>query len=214
MLYWAYKNRRVLIVALACLIVVFLIGHYIWGKYADTEAKLQRATVLTEQQATDINYLQNALGESKQNAEMLAAKVKEAQAGSLQPVTRFTVEAPTVQVAAKQVAQRINDNDQSLPPAALSPCDRTLTVPQQVKQPDGTAQWQVGVYKVNNFRNWEWGAGVGIHKGDTYIPVSLQRNYSKDRAIEAEAHVNTAGGGIAGGEIKYKVKTDKLFFLF
>ena len=199
--------------ALACLIVACLLW-YLWQMHADTEAKLQRATVLTQQQATNINYLQNALGESRGNAEMLAAKVKEAQAGRLQPVTQFTVEAPTIQTATEQVAQRINDKDQSLPPKTLESSDRTLTVPQQVKQPDGTQEWQVGVYKVNNFRNWEWGTGAGIHDGDVYIPISLQRNYSKDRAVEAEVHVDTAGDGVAGGEVKYKVKTDKLFFIF
>ena len=79
-------------------------------------------------------------------------------------------------------------------------------VPNEIKQ-------KVDVYKFNNYRKWEWGAGFGVHDGDTYIPISIQRNYSKDKAVEVEAHVDL-NGGVSGGEIQYKVKTDKSFFLF
>jgi len=73
--------------------------------------------------------------------------------------------------------------------------------------------YDVAVFKVNNYRNWEWSAGYGMQNGVKYIPIGLQRNYSKDRAIEAEVHI---GGlkNVTGWEMKYVVKTDKLFILF
>ena len=185
----------------------------VWGyQHNQTqEAKLQQAITLTQEQAANVNALQNELKISKQNAEMLAAAVQQAQDGKVQPIYNFTVEAPTVQQAAQDVAGRINDKDPTLPPAALEKSDRTLTTPQGVQQPDGTLEWQVGVYKVNNYRNWEWSVGYGQHGGDSYVPVGLQRNFSKDRAAGVEYH---AGGQESGWEVKYTVMTNKLFFLF
>ena len=56
-------------------------------------------------------------------------------------------------------------------------------------------------------RNWELGAGLGVHQGDWYVPVSLQRNFNKNRAIEAEVHLNPKEPTkVNGGEIKYKIK--------
>lgn len=210
-LYWANKNKRVLLIALAFLVALALISWWIWDRQQRTEAALQKATVLTADQATNIDYLQNALKESTQNAEMLAAKVKAAQEGKLQTVTTFYVQAETPQQAATDVADRINVKDPTLPPLALANTDQTLSVPQQVKQPDGSSQWQVGVYKVNNYRNWEWSAGIGQHGGDWYVPVELQRNFSKNAAASVEYH---ALGKKKGWEASYTRMTDKPFLLF
>lgn len=204
------KYRRLIFVSL--LIILFAVtAYFAYQKYAQTEAALQEAKVITQKQAADVNALQNLLQESKQNAQMLADAVKQAQAGQKQPVVNFSVQAPTVEQAAQDVAKRINEKDSELPPEALTPSDRTITLPQQVKQPDGTQEWQVGVYKVNNYRNWEWSSGFGQHGGDRYIPLQLQRNFNKDAAFSYEHHF---GGRESGWEIKYTVKTDKLFFLF
>lgn len=69
----------------------------------------------------------------------------------------------------------------------------------------------MGVFKVNNYRNWEWTVGYGKHGGDHYIPVELQRNFSKDAAVSYEQHFE---GEKSGFEIKYTRKTDKLMFIF
>jgi len=69
----------------------------------------------------------------------------------------------------------------------------------------------VGVFKVNNCKNWELSAGYGQHGGDRYIPIELQRNFSKDAAVGVEYH---AGGHESGFEVKYVRKTDKLFGVF
>lgn len=39
-------------------------------------------------------------------------------------------------------------------------------------------------------KNWELSIGVGSHEGDTYIPIELQRNYAKDKALSIEIHLD------------------------
>lgn len=206
------KFRKAAII-FGVILVVGLIAAawYGWQRHTESEAKLQRALTLNQEQAQNVNVLQNELKLSKQNAEMLASAVKQAQDAKIQPILHFNVLAPTVESAAKDVADRINAKDPELPPDALGKSDRTLTVPQQVKQPDGSLEWQVGVYKVNNYRNWEWTAGYGQHGGDRYIPIELQRNFSKDAAVSYEHHF---GGNDKGWEVKYTRMTNKLFILF
>lgn len=206
-------SRYFIIGALLLLIIAGCTAYYFFHKHTAAETKLHEAVTLTEQQATNINYLQNELNMSKQNAALLAAEVEKAKAGKVQSVVSFSVQAPTVQAAAENVKDRINAKNPTLPPAALANSDRTLSIPQQVKQPDGGQSWQVGVYKVNNYTNWYIGAGVGWHKGDFYIPVAAQRNFSKDAAIEAQAHVNRVNvKDINGGQVMYKRAVNKLFF--
>lgn len=201
--------------------------YYAYNRISNAESIAEQATVLSQQQAKDANILQNMLNESKQNAQMMADFIKNAQAGHLQPVTNFTVTATSPQAAAQQVADRINQNDLTLPPAALEKTDRTIvssvaTTPEQKAAIDqqnaknGTNinnQYLTQVYKSNNYRNWDVSAGVGWHNGDVYIPVEVQRNYSKSHAVSGEIHVKPSGS-IDGGEAKYTVKTDKIFGLF
>lgn len=204
-------SRYIIIGALLLLIIAGCIAYYIYHKHTAVESELQKAVTLTEQQATDINYLKNELQMSKQNAEALAAEVEKAKAGKVQPVVSFSVQAPTVQAAAENVKDRINAKDPTLPSAAIADSDRTLSLPQQVKQPDGSQLWQVGVYKVNNYRNWEWSIGYGQHGGDYYIPIEIRRNFSEDAAVSYEHHFY---GNSSGWEVKYTRNTDKLFIIF
>lgn len=51
--------------------------------------------------------------------------------------------------------------------------------------------------------NWEVGAGVGCHDGDVYFPVSVQRNFSHDIAVEGVVHLSDSGS-VNGGEVLYK----------
>jgi Tfp pilus assembly protein PilE len=206
----APKQVAVIVVVVLILLVV---GYIAYQHNVDREVRLQQATVLTAAQAQDINVLQNELKINKQNAESTAKALTEALNGQRQPEVKFIVQAPTVQAAADKVAEQINQQDKTLPPLALEKTDRTLVVPNETKTPE--ANWDVGVFKVNNYRNWEWSSGYGQHKGEGYIPIGLQRNYSKDKAIEAEIHQDA--GDVkknVGWEVKYVISTDKLLFLF
>ena len=203
--------------AVAILIIVLVLGilgacaavYHVWQKHVDAEKKLQQAMVLTEQQAQDKNVIQNKLDMSKQNAEILVSFIKQAQVGQVQPVNHFTVQAPSLPVAAQQVAYRINSKDPTLPPQALEKTDNTIVIPNTNKMLQ--ANYDIAVFKNNNYRNWEWSGGYGQHGGDWYIPIELQRNFSKDAAASAEYHY---GGHEKGFEVKYTRKVDKLFLLF
>lgn len=225
----AVKKNHIYIVAAAIAVLLVLIW---WGytKYQDHEDVLHKATVMTEEMASKSNVLQNKFDNiNKQNAEMLAAVVKASQLGQVAPVAHFTVMSNSPENATQQVADRINKNDITLPPKALEKTDTTLVLEHKLtakekadvdkanenKPPDQKVNdiYGVNVIKSNNYRNWYLGMGIGVHNGDTYIPLSVQRNFSKDSAIEVEAHVSKSAS-VTGGEIKYKKAVDKLFFFF
>lgn len=71
--------------------------------------------------------------------------------------------------------------------------DMTPVVDKAVK--DGVAKAKV---------NWELGTGLGIHNGDLYIPLEIQRNYKKDKAVVIEIHKDLQGSKVSGGELKHK----------
>lgn len=143
---------------------------------------------------------------NQQNALALQDKLRQVEAGKIQPVTNYYVAAPTIPDAAKKVQEQLKAKDPSLPPEALKESNRNVVTTNEEQQ-------KVDVYKINLYRNWYVGAGVGWHKGDFYIPVSAQHNFSKDAAIEAQAHVNPADvKDINGGQVMYKRAVNKLFF--
>ena len=55
-------------------------------------------------------------------------------------------------------------------------------------------------------KNWEGGVGLGIHKGDIYVPIEIQRNYAKNKAVSIEIHVEAPElkPKVTGGELKHK----------
>lgn len=54
-------------------------------------------------------------------------------------------------------------------------------------------------------RNWEVGVGVGVsHDRDLYLPISVQRNYNYDRALELQ--VGVAKDHIENVQISHKWK--------
>lgn len=197
------------LVVVIILLVVGMAGYLAWQNHVNTVDKLQQAIILTQEQAQEVNVLQNKLMMSKQNADLLANYIAKAQTGQIQPVTHFTVQAPSLAVATEQVREKINNKEPVLPPVVLEKTDHTIVVPNTNKNPK--LNYDIGVFKVNNYRNWEWSVGYGQHGGDRYMPVELQRNFSKDAALSYEYHVK---GKEKGWEVKYIRKTDKLFFLF
>ena len=58
-------------------------------------------------------------------------------------------------------------------------------------------------------KNWEVGAGIGVHDSerskhcDVYFPVSIQRNFSHDKALECVVQIDDSGN-VSGGEMLYK----------
>lgn len=52
---------------------------------------------------------------------------------------------------------------------------------------------------------WSLGAGIGVHKGDLYIPIEAERVLSKHKAIAVELHIAPeVPPKVNGGEVKVK----------
>lgn len=185
------------------LIVFFLIISavlfWLWQRAQQAEEQHRQAVVLQEEQLEQAQLLRRALSISQMNAKELQAAYEELKAKP--PVASFTVTAPSLEVAAEQVAERINKQDATLPPAALEKTDRTAVVKNE-------SQYKVDVLKINLDKSWEISAGVGSHRGDAYLPVGVQRNYAPNKAVAAEVHLvpeDLAKGKIktSGWEVKH-----------
>ncbi|WP_196599113.1 hypothetical protein [Pectinatus frisingensis] len=200
--YWKLALFVLLIIVIA--IMSFEIKH-LKTKLTDNE---QTITTMTEEQATNVNALQNELKVNKQNAETLAAYIEKIQAGTIKPDASFKVTASTPEQAVKEVVSQITAKDPTLPAAVYEKTDKTVVATQTSNTASDTStEYPVGVYKINTYRNWEIGTGIGEHNGDFYVPVSIQRNYSKNHSIEAEIHLDKdiVKGHVSGGELKWNI---------
>ena len=99
----------------------------------------------------------------------------------------------------KEVEVKVKDNEQPKTPAAsagaTAPVGTTATVSQTI---DLTPF-------VDAMRpDWELGVGIGRNDSKTYIPVSLQRNYKYDRALQFEIHLDAHDRSVKGFEVQHK----------
>jgi len=162
------SSTRQVVILLGVIILVFLVAWFGLQQYSNTEVKLWQATVLTEKQANEVKSLQEQLKISQGNAEALQAAYEQEKN---KPATTFYVQAQTLPEAAEQVQERINNNDQTLPPMALEESDRTVVVANET-------DYKVDVLKINLDKarvgfnvlvlagdGWEIGAGPSWKKG-------------------------------------------------
>ncbi|MGL5513034.1 MAG: hypothetical protein ACRDBM_07415 [Sporomusa sp.] len=101
-------SKRQAIILLSVVVLVILAAWLGWQQYSQTEAKLRQATVLIEQQVSEVKSLQEQLKISQGNAEALQAAYEQEKN---KPATTFYVQASTLPAAAEQVQDRINNND-------------------------------------------------------------------------------------------------------
>lgn len=169
-----------------------------WKMNAINEQHCQ-AVLLQREQLEQVQELGKALHLSQMNAKELQAAYDALKAEP--PVAKFTVNASSLEVATEQVAERINKQDTTLPPATLEKTDRTAVV-------KNDTAYKVDVLKINLDKVWELSAGVGSHHGDAYIPLGVQRNHAPNKAVAAEVHLvpeDLAKGKIktSGWEVKH-----------
>ncbi|WP_293662938.1 hypothetical protein [uncultured Phascolarctobacterium sp.] len=69
-----------------------------------------------------------------------------------------------------------------------------------------TLQQEIDVTPLVNHMvpKWEIGIGIGRHKSNTYIPVAVQRNYTYNKAVQMELHIDPSDHKISGVEIQHK----------
>ena len=187
----AFKQNKWLIVLAVSFLLISTMLFWLWQCTQQAEEKYRQAVVLQQEQLEQAQELGKALHISQMNAKELQAVYDELKAKP--PVASFTVSAPSLEVATEQVAERINKQDATLPPAALEKTDRTAVV-------KNDTEYKVDVLKINLDKSWEFSTGIGSHRGDAYIPVGVQRNYAPNKAVAAEVHL--VPEDLAKGKIK------------
>ena len=195
------KNKWMMVIVVSFLLISAMI-FWLWQRTQQAEENYRQAVVLQQEQLEQAQELGKALHISQMNAKELQAVYDALKAKP--PVASFTVNAPSLEVAAEQVAERINKQDATLPPAALEKSDRTAVV-------KNDTEYKVDVLKINLDKTWELSTGLGFHRGDAYIPLGVQRNYAPNKAVAAEVHLvpeDLAKGKIktSGWEVKYVLR--------
>ncbi len=161
-------------------LIICAILYWFWQRTQQAENQCRHALVLKKEELEQEQILRRALNISQMNAKELQVAYDALKTEP--PATNFTVNAPSLEVASKQVVERINKQDTTLPPATLEKSDRTAVV-------KNDTEYKVDVLKINLDKSWEVSTGIGIHRGDTYIPVGVQRNYASNKAVVAELHL-------------------------
>ena len=173
------QNMWFMVLAVSFLLISAML-FWLWQRTQQAEEKYRQAVVLQQEQLEQAQELGKALHISQMNAKELQAAYDELK--DKPPVASFTVNAPSLEVAAEQVAERINKQDTTLPPAALEKTDRTAVV-------KNDTEYKVDVLKINLDKAWELSTGGGSHRGDAYMPLGVQRNYAPHKAVAAEVHL-------------------------
>ena len=176
----AFKQNKWMFMLAVFFLLISAMLFWFWQRTQKAEEQYRQAVVLQQEQLEQTHELGKALHISQMNAKELQAAYDALK--DKPPVASFTVNAPSLDVAAEQVAERINKQDTTLPPAALEKSDRTAVV-------KNDTAYKVDVLKINLDKAWEISAGVGNHRGDAYIPVGVQRNYAPNKAVAAEVHL-------------------------
>lgn len=193
------KSRlmAVLFVWLTIILCVLFLGSC---KHDAVETTQEEPVVLTPDEAVNENVLENKLDMNKSNARETASYIRDAQIGLRRPQSLYNERNDGGGSVTYTVREKLARNDAALPKEALAKTDATIVA----EQPENK-DVPVGIYKINNYRNWELGVGMGVHDGKTYIPVSLQRNYSKNHSVVVELHYDLKDNKVNGGEVQWKV---------
>ena len=195
----AFKQNKWMFMLAVFFLLISAMLFWFWQRTQKAEEQYRQAVVLQQEQLEQTHELGKALHISQMNAKELQAAYDALK--DKPPVASFTVSAPSLEVATEQVAERINKQDGTLPPAALVKTDRTAVV-------KNDKEYKVDVLKINLDKAWELSAGVGSHSGDSYIPLGVQRNYAPHKAVAAEVHLvpeelERGKIGASGWEIKH-----------
>ena len=187
----------VLFVCLAITLCVLFLGSC---KHDAVKKTQEEPIVLTPEEAVNENVLENKLDMNRSNARETASYIRDAQIGLRRPQSLYNERNDGGGSVTYTVQEKLARNDAMLPKEALAKTDATIVA----AQPENK-DVPVGIYKINNYRNWELGVGMGVHDRKTYIPVSLQRNYSKNHSVAVELHYDLKDNKVNGGEVQWKV---------
>lgn len=175
--------KDILIIIILLCVSVYL--YYNINNQKRMKEELKQAQELTSEQAQSIEYLKNELNMKDSDAKETVTIIKEAQNNQIPPTTSVTIQAPSPQDAVEKVTEDINNKKEYLPKEAVEDTDKTI-VSEQPENED----YQVGVYKINTYRNWGVGTGIGTNNNDVYIPITVSRQYKKDKSIDFQVNLD------------------------
>lgn len=188
---------------LLLLLSILIMGVLVWRVNTlerDMDSKTQQVRSMEAKNAEALNSLRNQLDMNKKNAEVVRERIIEAQHGLRQPETVYKEVVSYMDTPTKVIEEKIATGDSTLPPEALEKTDRTVVVEQK-----DNLEIPVGIYKINTYKNWEVGTGIGYQDGEPYIPLSVQRNYDRNHSVMLEAHYGLKDQKVNGGEVQWKV---------
>lgn len=188
-------------IAFIIIVIIFsIIIGLLLKKISDLQSELDsKSVIMTPEQTTNPNYLQNKENMNKTDAEKTTVIIEKAHQGQVQPNSTIVIQAPTPEKATETVKEKIEQKDPTLPPETLEKSDRTIIT----KQPENK-DYQVGVYKINLSKRWSIGTGVGQLDNKTYIPISFERLYKNNRSIEMQGNFELDKKKINGVQIMNK----------
>jgi hypothetical protein len=191
-------TKGILINIVAIIAIIILCCHMFTSCGSSSDSSITDTTVnIPIDKLTDTNTIQLELDTNKQNAKEIVNQIQEVSTGEKEPIATFTVPSTTAETAVEVVQEKIRYNDTTLPEEALEKTDNTIVSTDS----EGT---KVEVYKINTYRNWEAGVGIGKLDDKTYIPIALQRNYDRCHSVELQANLDT-NGHVEGGQVMWKV---------
>lgn len=115
----------------------------------------------------------------------------------LKVATKETAESPDLKIDTTYVAE-INNRRVEVPikttPKATNGATNVTT---EVKQTIDVSELVKPMIP-----KWEVGTGIGVHDSKVYVPVSIQRNYKVDKALEVE--LQFTDNGLRGASVVHK----------
>jgi hypothetical protein len=158
---------------------------FFWQSFNRQEERYQQAVTLNQEMTQNIEELKQQLHITHGNAQMFSEAYERGK--NKQPTATFYVQAPTLEDAAKDVEQRIHNQDNSLPTAVLEKSDRTAIVANTQQQKVDVikitldkARLGVNVLVLYDHEHFEAGIGPSWKNLDTAVNIGVttkQRAY-------------------------------------
>ena len=183
-----YIMLFILLLIFTCLCLLYLIQLH---------KNVEKVETFTPAEVHDTNAIMSRTDMNKQNAEEFAHKI-DSNVPSASYERHYEGDPYKLIDEVREDAQK---GSQAAIPELRQKSDYTFVVP---KVEDADKKATIDIYKVNTYKNWELGIGAGVHDGDTYIPVSIQRNYSRTHSVAFEVHYDIDDKKINGGEVQWK----------
>ncbi|WP_294000193.1 hypothetical protein [uncultured Megasphaera sp.] len=172
-------------------IMFFVTGLIVYMRHEEKRVELPK--IVKYEDSTNPEALSKTIRVDSGTSREITRQIERIHDGDVRPVVTYTVEAPTIETAATEIAKSIEQKDTRLPKQAVEKTDRTVITPDPNKQ-------TVDVYKINLRNNHKIKVGVLQADGKTYGGAGYQ-------AGRWEGMVYTKDGRqIDAGSIMYTIK--------